>query len=315
MAYEDEYYDDWSGPEYYGGQVGDVYRDESGVYTGQGTAPQQNDLYTSSVSYAPTTMRYNDQSYTDQVRAQAANEAAGQFREMDSWNASPRMGGGGGFGGGGAPAGPRGIAAMQPQMLNLGQPERTLYDRYRDMLLNPQNITGDPAYQFMFNQGEQALKRSLAAQRLSYSGKSLNDTMAYGAGKSAELFKTLLPSYLSGAQHELQRFSEPASLLPRYAAQNTNAINAAGSAQAARDLIPMFSDAYGGGGRSAYSSPSIPTGAPTSSIGWGGVNTNSSYTPPRLAASYGDTSYMPEYTGMGPVSSYYNREDTQDLYL
>jgi hypothetical protein len=196
---------------------------------------------------------------------------------------------------------------MQPEMIKMGSPERTLYDRYSGLLQNPQGFASDPAYQFLFNQGEQALKRSLAAKRLTYSGKSLNDTMAYGQGMAHDYMNQLLPQYRAGAQEELARFLGPAGLLPRYAAQNNQTISQAGSEQAARDTMPQLSSAWmnsvGGGGR-ASSEPPVPTGP-----SFGGVRGGYDYTP-RLEAAWSQPQGRPQ-PQPEPFNPYYTGYDRE----
>lgn len=196
---------------------------------------------------------------------------------MDDWNANPSLGipSGAGYGDYNPSGRPGGGYVQQPfQRIGLGTPERTLYDRYSSMLLNPEQMTGDPAYQFLFNQGQQALNRSLAAKRMTYSGKALNDTMAYGQGMASDYFKRMIPQYQGGAQEELRRFMGPAGLLPTYAGINNRASESEGSAAAARELMPLYMQGMGGGG---YGGGSLQ---PTPNIGYGGVN--SGYSAPRL---------------------------------
>lgn len=213
----------------------------------------------------------------------------------------PSLSGGGGVSrGGGYPSGGGGGGSYTPQpfqRIALGNPERTLYDRYSSMLLNPDQLAQDPAYKFLFNQGEQALNRSLAARRMTHSGRALNDTFAYGAGQAATGFKSLMPEYRAGAETELRRFMGPAGLLPTYAGVNNQATQQEGSAAAARELLPMYS----GGG---FEGPT----AGASRIGFGGLS--SGYTQrlsPEMLAGLSPSSDWPrpqndilsELEGMG----------------
>lgn len=191
-------------------------------------------------------------------------------------NMAPRAGGGGS--GGGNP-GARNVAQQSPQLISMGTPERTLYDRYKSMLMQPDQLQQDPAYQFMYNQGLQALNRSLAAKRMQFSGKAMNDTMAYGAGQAATGMKSIMPLYQAGAGEELNRFLGPAGLLPRYAASNNATIAGAdrmvGNADDRAMYAGMLSQPYNGEVGSG-----LEVGA---GIGYGGRS--SGYTPtPQYAA-------------------------------
>src|SRR3990167_4903750 len=177
-----------------------------------------------------------------------------------------------------SPSGSGSSYTPQPmQRIALGAPERTLYDRYSKQLLDPSSMSGDPAYQFLYNQGEQALKRTLAAKRLTYSGKALNDTQSMGQGVAFNYMNQMLPQYQAGAREELARYMGPAGLLPSYAGVNNRATEAERSAAASRELLPyyqrMLDQSMGGGG-------------PGAGIGYGGVS--SGYTPqPRLEQQWG----------------------------
>lgn len=191
----------------------------------------------------------------------------GQIRR-NSLPGSPMGGGGGG---------------QQPyQRIQLGAPERTLYDRYSQLLQNPAGMSQDPAYQFLFNQGEQALSRTLAARRLSFSGKAMNDTTAYGQGMAYDYMNKLLPQYQAGAQEELRRFMGPAGLLPQYTGANNQVTSKEGSDAASRELLPyyqrMLEQSMGGGGAE-----------PGEGIGYGGLS--GGYSQPRLEAAMAPSNY------------------------
>lgn len=236
-------------------------------------------------------------SYTDQVNQQKQDDAARLWQEMNynqnqpTW-AQPRSG---------APnnAGNRAVASMTPQTISMGTPERTLYDKYKNYLMNPDQLTSDPAYKFLFNQGQSALNRSLAAKRLLYGGKALDDTTAFGEGTALNYFKQMMPQYQAGAEEELKRFMGPASLLPTYASTNNRTISNAGAEAGAQDSMAMMpqllSGGYGGMGGGmggGYGTPNIPTGP-----SFGGISSGYNYGgygggyPPRLqyAMGGGDT--------------------------
>ncbi len=264
---------------------GGVMRDESGTYVGSGPETAGNGGGYRS-SGGPT-------SYS------SGYEGPTQYRPtvdpFANWDSSFSRGGSvGAAPSGGAGGGPRGMAAMQPQMIQMGSPERTAYDRYMKLLSDPSAMGQDPAYKFLFNQGESALKRSLAAKRLMYSGKSLADTQAFGEGMAADYMNKMLPNYQAGAREELNRFMGPAGLAPRYQQGNNATISQAGSQQAAQDLAPQLSQAYmsmlNGGGSSRASMPTLPAGPSFGGRSSGYTPTPDYSTPsyaPRLASAYG----------------------------
>jgi len=183
-----------------------------------------------------------------------------------------------GGGGGGGSSG-----SQTQQQIALGQPDTELYNRYKNQLLNPEGMAGDPAYKFLFNQGEQALKRSLAAKRLMYSGKSLADTTQFGQGMAYDYMNKMLPQYQAGAREELTRFLGPAELLPRYAASNNRAIE---SDQSRRMLQDYMGSQGGDGGGSGFSAAPLPS----SGGSFGGVS--SDYNPTRrLQQEYAPPNY------------------------
>lgn len=190
-------------------------------------------------------------------------------------------------------SGARSVAQQTPQLISMGTPERTLYDRYKSLLTQPNQLESDPAYQFMYNQGLQALNRSLAARRMTMSGKAMNDTIAQGAGTAAAGMKQILPLYQAGAGEELNRFLGPAGLLPRYASSNNATI--AGSNQMVNnaDDRAMYESMLSG----PESGPSADWGA---GIGFGGQRSGytsrpPTYAPPPRPMSYDSSSYgIPE---------------------
>lgn len=224
---------------------------------GMSTPAMYSSGYTGPTQYAPTTDPFAN--WNPQHAQMSAASSAQGIRPS---------GGGSGYTG------------QPPQRANLGTPERTLYDRYSSLLTNPASMAGDPAYQFLYNQGLQTMNRSLAAKGLLSSGKSLNDSMAYGQGMAYDYMNKMLPQFQAGAQEELRRFMGPAGLQPTYTNLNNNVTQAQGAASASRDLVPyyqqMLSQSAGGGAQP--------------NIGYGGQS--SSYTPqPRLQQAW-----TPQYT-------------------
>lgn len=217
-------------------------------------------------------------SYTDQVNANRYSNTPAMFNEMASWS-RPSSGGFGGQPSGGGMPGARSVAQQSPQLISMGKPDTDLYNRYKSMLMDPSQLQQDPAYQFLFNQGQQALNRSLAARRMSLSGNAMNDTMAYGAGTAAKYFKDMIPQYQAGAREELNRFMGPAGLLPRYAASNNATISGSNQMVNNADDRAMYRnllsqpDSYAGGGDWG------------SGIGYGGAGSRYMMPPPPSAPS------------------------------
>ena len=227
-------------------------------------------------------------------------------QSLRSWNA----GAGGGFmpqgytgpTQGQVPGGQRAMAQQTPQQIALGKPEDDLYKRYKSLLMNP-DFSQDPTYKFLYNQGLQSLNRNLAAQRMTLSGKSLNDTLAYGAGTASKYLQDLFPQYRAGAAEELNRFLGPAGLLPRYQAGNNAAITqsagltdrAGGYQMPLRLEDPSGYSASGGGG-----------------IGYGGLNyrlPNSSNPLGSPAPTQRPLQYNENYSPSGQFDPYYDGYD------
>lgn len=203
---------------------------------------------------------------------------------MPMWGADQpanlRLSGGGGGGPSYGGGGPRGLAAQPPQTIAMGAPERTMYDLYTGMLKNPEQLASNPLYSFLQKRGEDAMRRTLAARRLTNSGKALNDTMELGSGIAADFANRMLPQYAGGAQQEFQRFMGPSGLLPSYAGANNAAIGQAGAAQGAQDMMPFYQQMIArltGGGAPSYSPPPMPTGP-----SFGGVRGGYDLPAPRL---------------------------------
>lgn len=196
-----------------------------------------------------------------------------------------------------APMPSRGPAQQQPrQLISLGAPERTMYDHYTKNVLDPRGMASDPAYQFLYNQGEQAMNRGLAAKRKQYSGEGMIDQMKFGQGMAFNYMNQMLPQYRGAAQEELARFMGPAGLLPRYAAQNNQTMDNMDQNRAAQDLLPYYQQmlAGGGGGGGGSSMPAIGMGGISGSYNPTKYNSPASGAPPsRLAQAYDPNAYDP----------------------
>lgn len=266
---------------------GDSYAqpDYSAGYYGPGTAstPAASPMYTNADFSSGEQSWYNSQPMYNSAgnyRAPAQYSPALELSRGANTEAMrqmyPSSGGGG----------PRGLAAQPLQTNYLGAPERTMYDLYTGMLKDPSKLAENPAYKFLFNQGQQALERSNAAKRLRFSGKSLADSTAFGEGMASDFANRMLPQYAAGAESELRRFMGPAGLIPQYQAGNNAAIGQAGAAQGAQDMMPfyqqMMSQLAGGRGTPSYSQPAMPAGP-----SFGGVRGGYDYTP-RLEQAWGN---------------------------
>ena len=80
-----------------------------------------------------------------------------------------------------------------------------LWSRYQSVQTNPAALTADPAYQFLFNQGQEALNRTAAARRMRFAGKTMLDAQNFGQGLAAQNFRTMLGELRAGAQDEYGR--------------------------------------------------------------------------------------------------------------
>jgi hypothetical protein len=204
--------------------------------------------------------------------------------------------------------GQRSLAQQTPQQIGLGQPQDELYRRYKSLLMNP-DFSGDPTYQFLYNQGLQALNRNLAAQRQTLSGKSMNDTLAYGAGMASKYMQDLLPQYRGGAQEELNRFMGPAGLLPNYARTNNAAIAQASGMTSNADFLNNWRGYDLGLDRSGF------TASGGNGIGWGGVNNQQNLgARPAAPPSWGvprPLSFNENYSPSGQFNPYYDGYDIE----
>ena len=80
-----------------------------------------------------------------------------------------------------------------------------LWSRYQSVQANPAALTADPAYQFLQQQGEQAMGRTAGARRMRFAGKTMLDAQRFGQGLAAENFRTMLGELRAGAGEEYQR--------------------------------------------------------------------------------------------------------------
>ena len=78
--------------------------------------------------------------------------------------------------------------------------------RLRSILSNPGAINSDPAFQFLRDQGEQALARSAGAKRMRFAGKTMQDFTDYGQQASSQYLAQLVQMLQGGAQTEAQQY-------------------------------------------------------------------------------------------------------------
>lgn len=63
-------------------------------------------------------------------------------------------------------------------------------NKLKALMANPDSIQNTGAYQFQYNQGQQALERSAAARGMSGSGNVLAELMRYGQGQASQAYDT-----------------------------------------------------------------------------------------------------------------------------
>lgn len=167
-----------------------LFKSSGGTWYGQGASgqddaakmPTMGDFYFG----APQQSSYYDQQR--QQMAQPIRQVASPEGPMGAPAPMSRMGGGG--------------------SINLGDnvsvPQGPLWQRYQAVQANPEMITADPAFQFLQQQGEQALGRSAGARRKRFAGQTMLDFQKQGQGQAANYLRTLLPELRAGAGQEYE---------------------------------------------------------------------------------------------------------------
>lgn len=207
----------------------------------------------------------------------------------------------------------------QMPQLNLGGPGGPVWDRLQSVMADPTKMTQDPAFTFLYNQGLQALNRSLAAQRLTHSGKALTDTLNYGQGAAANYFNQLIPQLRGVAGDEYQRWAGPAQMnLQAYGLgqrDTANQMQATGmnnrlladerGEQMLSDILPLLQGGSQGG--------MMPSGG--GGIGWGGASQSYNPASRTLQQDWQPSQWEEPSINTGPVEQYYQPQDIAELYL
>jgi hypothetical protein len=81
-----------------------------------------------------------------------------------------------------------------------------MFQRLRNVTANPGSIEGDPAYQFIVDQGNKSLARSAGARRMRFAGKTMNEFQDFGQKAASQYWKTLADTYRAGAGTELDQW-------------------------------------------------------------------------------------------------------------
>jgi len=160
-----------------------LFKGEDNTFYGQGPAGQQD------ASKMPTMQQYYFGAPQQQQAPQQMSPIQfGGPQRPEGYNEGPptRMGGGG--------------------SINLGNnvsvPPGALWQRYQALQANPNMAEADPAFQYLKQQGEQALGRSAGARRQRFSGGTMLDFMKQGQGMAAANLRSIMPELRAGAGQE-----------------------------------------------------------------------------------------------------------------
>lgn len=96
------------------------------------------------------------------------------------------------------------LGSMDP---NVAGAPRTLYDRYRQHLMDPSSIMGDQGFQFALAEAQKATQRQLNAGRMRNSGNALRAMSDTTTGTILNQFRNLADVYGAGAGMEGQRYA------------------------------------------------------------------------------------------------------------
>lgn len=139
--------------------------------------------------------------------------------------------------------------------INLGSPVSArpgpLWQRYSALQANPEMAAADPAYQFLFKQGTEALNRTAAAKRMRFAGKTMLDAQEYGQGLAANNLKQVLGELRAGAGAEDIRMQREAEADYSRASGEALQADPYGHARRAASQFPTFADYLSSASRQA----------------------------------------------------------------
>ena len=100
----------------------------------------------------------------------------------------------------------------QPAAPNVqfGQQPSTQWDALQKVLASPGDVASNPAYQFLQQQGQQALERTLGANQQRFSGGAMTEAQKFGQGLAGQYFGQLTNTLGNAANLELSRYLQPA---------------------------------------------------------------------------------------------------------
>lgn len=214
--------------------AGQVYRDEQGVYRGEGPAQAPVQYYSQPrPKEAPGGGKTWGVPTDPTPQAQPQNQVQAPMQQFGQ-----RMGGGSTGGvsyGGERSVGINPLALKRAPYSPPAQPEE-LWNQLKGLLRDPSSIERDPGYQFRFGQGMQALNRTAAAQRMRFAGKTMLDAEKFGQGFASNEYGQRVNQLASGAQDELSRWGAGVDL---YNKDYANRLSAASEEQRIRDAMQI----------------------------------------------------------------------------
>lgn len=118
------------------------------------------------------------------------------------------------------------LAGVNPQV---GQMDRTLYDKYQSLLMDPSSIQNDQNFGFQLDRAQEAARRQLAAGRGRHSGRALEELAGVTIGNIGSQFGNLASIYGQGAGAEQSRWSAQTGAGLQAADINARALQGAGN--------------------------------------------------------------------------------------
>lgn len=95
------------------------------------------------------------------------------------------------------------LMGVNPQV---GPMDRTLYDKYQGLLMDPSSIQSSANFGFQLDQAQNAARRQLAAGRGRHSGRALEELAGVTVGNIGSQFRDLAGIYGQGAGEERARW-------------------------------------------------------------------------------------------------------------